>query len=55
MAEAVEANKKGSKSKVVKIKAYTYSDKSKDTTLLKGMPIFVRVTTITQTTTKCLQ
>ena len=45
MAEAIEANKKGSKSKVVKIKAYAYSDKSQDMTLLKGMPIIARMTT----------
>ena len=45
MAEAIEANKKGSKSKVVKIKAYTYSNKSQDMTLIKGMPVIARVTT----------
>ena len=45
MAEAVEANKKGFKSKVVKIKAYAYSEKSQDMTLLKGMPVIARVTT----------
>ena len=45
MLEAIEANKKGSKSKVLKIKAYSYSGKSQDMTLIKGMPVIARLTT----------
>ena len=47
MAEAVEVKKKGSESKVVKIKIHEYSEKSQDMTLLNGMSIIARVTTDT--------
>ena len=43
--EAVEANKKGSKQKVIELKAYKYSDNSQDIVLIKGMPVIARTTT----------
>ena len=43
--EAYEANKKGSKQKVLELKAYKYSDNSQDIYLIKGMPVIARVTT----------
>jgi hypothetical protein len=45
MTEAYEANKKGSKQKVLELKAYKYSDNSQDIYLIKGMPVIARVTT----------
>ena len=45
MMEAVEANKKGSKQKVIELKAYKYSDNSQNIYLMKGMPVIARITT----------
>ena len=45
MMEAYEANKKGSKQKVLELKAYKYSANSQDIYLLKGMPVIARITT----------
>ena len=45
MMEAYEANKKGSKQKVLELKAYKYSDNSQDIYLMKGMPVIARITT----------
>ena len=45
MTEAYEANKKGSKQKVLELKAYKYSANSQDIYLLKGMPVIARITT----------
>ena len=45
MTEAYEANKKGSKQKVLELKAYKYSDNSQDIYLIKGMPVIARITT----------
>ena len=45
MTEAIEANKKGSKQKVLELKAYKYSDNSQDIYLMKGMPVIARITT----------
>ena len=42
MMEAVEANKKGSKQKVLELKAYKYSDNSQDIYLMKGFPVIAR-------------
>ena len=44
MTEAYEANKKGSRQKVKKLKAYKYSDSSQDIYLIKGMPVIARIT-----------
>ena len=44
MMEAVEANKKGKKQKVLELKAYKYSDNSQDILLMKGMPVIARTT-----------
>ena len=45
MMDAYEANKKGSKQKVLELKAYKYSDNSQDIYLMKGMPVIARTTT----------
>ena len=45
MTEAIEANKKGSKQKVLELKAYKYSDNSQDIYLMRGMPVIARITT----------
>ena len=45
MMEAYEANKKGSKQKVLELKAYKYSDNSQDIYLMKGCPVIARITT----------
>jgi hypothetical protein len=45
MMEAVEANKKGSKQKVLELKAYKYSENSQDIYLMKGMPVIARTST----------
>ena len=45
MTEAVEANTKGKKQKVLELKAYKYSDNSQDIFLIKGMPVIARTTT----------
>ena len=45
MMEAYEANKKGSKQKVLELKAYKYSENSQDIYLMKNMPVIARVTT----------
>ena len=45
MTEAYEVNKKGSKQKVLELKAYKYSDNSQDIYLIKGMPVIARITT----------
>ena len=44
MAEAVEANKKGKKQKVVSLKAYVYDENSQDVSLLPLMPVIARMT-----------
>ena len=43
--EAYEAKKKGSKQKVLELKAYKYSDNSQDIYLMKGFPVTARITT----------
>ena len=45
MMEVYEANKKGSKQKVLKLKAYKYSNNSQNIYLMKGMPVMARITT----------
>ncbi len=45
MIEPYEANKKGSKQKVLELKAYNYSDNSQNINLMKGMPVIARITT----------
>ena len=45
MTEAYEANNKGSRQKVLELKAYKYSDNSQDIYLMKGMPVIARITT----------
>ena len=45
MTEANEANNKGSRQKVLELKAYKYSDNSQDIYLMKGMPVIARITT----------
>ena len=45
MMEAVEANKKESKQKVLELKAYKYSDNSQDIYLMKCFPVIARITT----------
>ncbi len=45
MIEAYEANKKGSKQKVLELKAYKYSENSQDIYLMKNMPVIARITT----------
>ena len=45
MMDAYEANKKGSKQKVLELKAYKYSDNSQDIYLMKGMPVIARTST----------
>ena len=45
MMEAYEANKKGSKQKVLELKAYKYSENSQDIYLMKNMPVIARITT----------
>ena len=44
MMQAVEANKKGKKQKVVNLKAYVFDERSQDVSLLAGMPIIARMT-----------
>ena len=44
MTEAVEANKKEKKQKVVNLKAYVFDERSQDVSLLPGMPIIARMT-----------
>ena len=44
MMEAYEANKKGSRQKVLELKAYKYSDNSQNIYLMKGMPVIARIT-----------
>jgi energy-coupling factor transporter ATP-binding protein EcfA2 len=44
MTEAVEANKKGKKQKVVNLKAYVYDENSQDVSLLPLMPVIARMT-----------
>ena len=43
--EAYEANKKGSKQKVLELKADKYSDNSQNIYLMKGMPVIARTST----------
>ena len=45
MMEAYEANKKGSKQKVLELKAYKYSANSQDIYVMKNMPVIARITT----------
>ena len=44
MMDAVEANKKGKKQKVVHLKAYVFDERSQDVSLLPNMPIIARMT-----------
>ena len=45
MIEAVEANKKGLKQKVINLKKLSYDDNSQDVSIMKGTPIIARITT----------
>ena len=45
MIEAVEANKKGLKQKVLHLKKLSYDDNSQDVSIMKGTPIIARITT----------
>ena len=44
MMEAYEANKKGSKQKVLELKGYKYSENSQDIYLIKNLPVIARIT-----------
>ena len=43
--DAVEANKKGQKSKVLHLKKLSYDDNSQDVSIMKNTPIIARITT----------
>ena len=45
MTEAYKAHKKGSKQKVLELKAYKYSENSQDIYLMKGMHVIARTST----------
>ncbi len=45
MIDGYEANEKGSKQKVLELKASKYSDNSQAIYLMKGMPVIARITT----------
>ena len=45
MIEAVEANKKGLKQKVLNLKKISYDDNSQDVSIMKNTPIIARITT----------
>ena len=45
MIDAVEANKKGKKHRVLQLKKLSYDANSQDVSIMKGTPIIARITT----------